>query len=79
MDEEHEEARESGFFYWMKFKGYYYEENKRKSRNQGIYILKKKDKEMQFKKLEEIRKKEGRKKKAMVKECSSCRNYFDQE
>jgi len=61
MDEEHEEARESGFFYWMKFKGYYYEENKRKSRNQGIYILKKKDKEMQFKKLEEIRKKEGRK------------------
>jgi len=38
MDEEHEEARESGFFYWMKFKGYYYEENKRKSRNQGIYI-----------------------------------------
>jgi len=50
MDEEHEEARESGFFYWMKFKGYYYEENKRKSRNQGIYILKKKDKEMQCKK-----------------------------
>jgi len=78
MDEEHEEARESGFFYWMKFKGYYYEENKRKSRNQGIYILKKKDKEMQCKKPER-NKKEGRKKKAMVKECSSCMNYFDQE
>jgi len=60
MDEEHEEARESGFFYWMKFKGYYYEENKRKSRNQGIYILKKKDKEMQCKKPER-NKKEGRK------------------
>jgi len=43
-----------------------------------IYIEEKRQRNAMQKKPER-NKKEGRKKKAMVKECSSCMNYFDQE
>jgi len=65
----------SQIFYWMKYKGCYYEENKKKAKKSRQ--IRKKDKEIQRntmqKNQKEIKKKEGIQR-FMMKECSTCWN-----